>query len=146
MTENSHFASFEELPSAAEFVGFTPLAARITEAPHLIRVHVRDHRMVEVEPTLEVYFDRFVMSESERGDIHARRLAYEESYGRSRLDIEIHGFPAVSYELGPEPPADDPDPRSPAVVVWADRGRFVMLASEETRSSYLIDVAVGLYA
>jgi hypothetical protein len=49
------------------------------------------------------------------------------------------------YELGDEPPVDDPDPRPPSVVVWADGEIFYLLASDELAVVELTDIANSLY-
>ena len=50
------------------------------------------------------------------------------------------------YELGPEPPPDDIDGRSPSVVTWHDVDMFYLIASGEMRSHDLVSIANSLYA
>ena len=48
------------------------------------------------------------------------------------------------YELGPEPPPDDIDGRSPSVVTWQDGDMFYLVASSTLSSDDLVRVAVSL--
>jgi hypothetical protein len=49
------------------------------------------------------------------------------------------------YELGPEPPPDDIDGRSPSVVAWHDGEMFYLLASIEMAADVLVRIATSLY-
>ena len=48
-------------------------------------------------------------------------------------------------ELGPEPPPDDIDGRSSAVIVWHDGDMFYLIASGEMSAGQLMPVAVSMY-
>lgn len=149
MPDNPHFlfpASWEE---AAKLVPFEPIAHDTVVGRELLSlaVFVRDHEHREVAPgerALEAHYEGFLFSQSQPGVEAARRRAYERSYGPDPRDIEIGGggarLPARAYDLGPEPEPDDPDPRMPAVVAWADGDRFFLLASEEMEVGELIEI------
>ncbi|MFZ0015652.1 MAG: hypothetical protein WAL25_16220 [Acidimicrobiia bacterium] len=140
---NEHFLSVEGWAEAAATVGFEPL--RPVADARAFRIHVKDHRMRDVPPTLEVYFDGFVLSQAERDAVEALRLA-SELYGNDPSEVSVRGHTARLYELGPEPDPDDDDPRSPAVVTWAEGGRFVLLASDSMEALDLLEVAFSLYS
>ena len=109
-----------------------------------LALFVRDHRMREVAPeeqALEAHYGAFVYSQSRPGAAGALRALREVSYGREPRSGEVSGCEARIYERGPEPPADDPDPRMPAVVVWADGECFYLLASDEWEAEVLLAVA-----
>lgn len=144
MTEvNAHFISVAGWEEAEEFLGFEPL--RPAMEPRALRVHVKDHRLRDTPPTLEAYFDGFVLSQAERDLDDAARLATKR-YGPDRKEVSVSGHPGYAYELGPEPEPDDIDPRSPSVITWADGGRFVFLASEEKNAADLLQIAASLYS
>ena len=112
--------------------------------PCELRIHVLDHKLREVEPTLEAHFDDYVLSQGLRQPAEAHRLA-RRRYGPDPVETVIAGCDALVYELGPEPAPDDVAPRPPAVVTWADDGLFVLLASDSMTAIELIEEARSLY-
>ena len=86
-----------------------------------------------------------MVSQARRGEEEAPRLALAVSYGRAGRDGEIAGRAARFYELGPEPPPDDIDGRSPAVVVWHDGELFYLVASGSMPSDELVRIANSIY-
>lgn len=145
MTEAESFLEFPSLREAEEFMGFQTLARRFAGTPTAIRAHVRDHRLRDVDPSLEVFFDGFVLSQARCGNREATRRAHDESYGPARSLASVGGYSATCFELGDEPPPDDPDPRQPSVVTWADGELFCFLASDELHLTRLLEVARSLY-
>lgn len=143
MADGGHFVGVVDWAEAESRLGFRPL--RPEADPTLIRIHVRDHKSREVEPTLEAQFGNYVLSQARRDPSEARRLAHDERYGLDPREIEIAGIDGVAYELGPVPDPDDIDPRPPAVVTWADDDVFVLLASDSMTASQLIEEARSLY-
>ena len=143
MTDGGHFDGVVDWDEAESRLGFKPLRPRTK--PTLIRIHVRDHRSREVEPTLEAQIGDYVLSQARREPSEARRLAHDETYGRDPKAIEIAGVDGVAYELGPVPDPHDIDPRPPAVVTWADDELFVLVASDSMTASQLIEEARSLY-
>lgn len=144
MTENPHFESVDDWAAAESRLGFRPLSPGIE--PTFLRIHVRDHKLRDVDPTLEAHFDRYVLTQARRDSREAHRLAHAVLYGSSPMQVGVAGHEAVAYELGPVPPTDDIDPRSPAVVTWADDDIFVLLASDSMTLGELIEVARTLYS
>ena len=142
---NPHFLSFDTWREVEDHLGYAPLGRRLAAEPRAFRVHVRDHRLREVEPTLEVHFDGFVLSQALRGHQEARRLATEVRYGPMGKEISVGGHRAIRFELGPEPEPDDPDQRAPAVVTWADGEMFILMASDEIEVEWLVELADSLY-
>lgn len=131
-------------------VSFQPRRPRNTAGRDLesLRVFVRDHRHREVpveKRSLEAYFGTFVVSQSHRGRKEARRWAVEVSYGREPREVRVVGHEGRVYELGPEPPPDDVDGRTPAVVVWHDAGMHFLVASDELEADTLLTVATSMY-
>ncbi|MGD2102399.1 MAG: hypothetical protein PVG83_09205 [Acidimicrobiia bacterium] len=143
MADTPNFETVDNWAVAESRLGFTPLSP--ASEPGVLRIHVRDHKEREVEPTLEAHFDRYVLSQARRHPVEARRLAYEQRYGVSPESVEIGGHEAVAYELGTMPEPGDIDPRPPAVVTWADKDMFVLLASDSMPVGELIEVARSLY-
>jgi hypothetical protein len=113
--------------------------------PCELRIHLLDHKLREVDPTLEAHFDGYVLSQGLRHPEEAYRLA-RRRYGPDPVEVVIAGRDALVYELGPEPAPDDVDPRAPAVVTWADDGLFVLLASDSMTAIELIEEARSLYS
>ena len=142
MTDNPHFQSVDGWDEAEPRLGFRPL--RPSVEPNVLSIHVLDHKLREVEPTLEAHFDHFVLSQGLRDPAEAKRLAHQR-YGPDPVEVVIAGHRALAYELGPEPAPDDIDPRPPAVVTWADEGIFVLLASDSMTAIELIEEARSLY-
>ena len=129
---------------------FRPLEPRHTAGLSLrsIQIHVRDHKLRELpieDRTVEAHFGAFVVSQSRKGATEARRLALDVSYGPTSREARIAGHSARVYELGPEPPPDDIDGRSPSVVTWHDGDMFFLIASGALLSDELVRVAVSLY-
>jgi hypothetical protein len=87
--------------------------------------------------------------------IVCRLMTHERSKwcarGRAGLKKRLAADKSVSapagpvYELGPEPPSDDVDGRSPSVVTWGDGEIFCLVASGELRSAALVEIARSLY-
>ena len=74
----------------------------------------------------------------------ARHHAIDVAYGQFGQEALIAGQVGRVYELGPEPPADDIDGRSPSVVVWYHDDMFYLLASVQLPAIDLIDIAGSL--
>lgn len=142
MTDNPHFEDVDGWEEAESRLGFRPLRPEVE--PSELRIHVLDHKLREVEPTLEAHFDDFVLSQGLRRPKEAHRMA-RQRYGTGPVEVVIAGHDALVYELGPEPAPDDVDPRPPAVVTWADDGLFVLLASDSMTAIELIEEARSLY-
>ena len=154
MTEpphNPHFITAASWEKAADVLTFGPVQPAYTAGRSLqsISIHVRDHRMRELpigDRSFEAHYGAFVVSQQRAPDEReARRRALEASYGLASRATVIAGHDARVYELGPEPPADDPDGRSPAVVVWADGDVFHLIASGELRAAELTRIAESIY-
>lgn len=144
MAENPHFRSFENLEDADTYVEFESLGHRI-ENPAAIRIHVPDRRLREVAPTLELFYEQYVLSQSRRGAEEAWHASSEETYGGERREAWVGSHIAFAYELGEEPDPDDIDPRQAAVVTWSDGDLFCFLASDVLELSRLLEVANSLY-
>lgn len=144
---------FETAPtwkSARELVTFEPRIPAATAGQKLqsLRIHVRDHKLRELEPkerTLEAHYNTFVVSQAQPGKDEARRLALDVKYGRGALEGQVAGRKARIYELGPEPATDDVDGRSPAVVTWHDEEMFYLVASTAMPAADLERIAESLY-
>ncbi len=146
----AHFQTVESLVAARSWLTFVPLEPKDTAGlrRRSIRIHVRDHKRRELPParrTLEMHYGRFVVSQSRPGAEEARRLALDVSYGRAPGEVRIAGHAGRVYQLGPEPPTDDIDGRSPAVVTWHDAGMLHLVASTELSADELIRIAASLY-
>jgi hypothetical protein len=146
---NPHFEVRDTVASALDLLAFRPLVPR--RPPTTLRsvaVHVRDHRgrLLPVDRrTLEMHFDDMVVSQTKVGSTEALRLAMEVTYGRQRRRLAIGANPAMVYDLGPVPPPEDIDGRSPAVVVWADGDMIFLIASVVRSAGDLVDVAGSMY-
>ena len=150
MTDNPHFATVHSWKAARTMLVFQPLEPGNTAGHRLqsIRIHVRDHKLRELsvaDRTLEAHYGFFVLSQAWRGVKEARRLALVVPYGRAGCDTQIAGCAARVYELGPEPPPDDIDGRSPSVVTWHDDEMFYLIASDKMSSGELVGIASSLY-
>jgi len=150
VSSNPHFETAASWKAARAKLAFEPIEPTDTAGRPLrsLRVHVRDHRQRELslgERTLEAHYGAFVLSESRNGIDEARRLALDVSYGRVVSNVSIAGHDGRVFELGPVPPPDDIDGRSPAVVVWHDGEMLFLIASSEMASAELIRIAVSLY-
>lgn len=139
---NDHFITVDNWEQAEETLGFKLF--RLPHRPQAFRIHVRDHRLRDVPPTLEVYFDGFTLSQAKRDEVEARRLA-SESYGLEPTVVRVGPNQAVAYELGPEPNPGDIDPRPPSVVTWADGDLFLLLGSDTKPADDLLEIAASLY-
>jgi hypothetical protein len=151
LSSNPHFETAASWEAVRAMLAFEPLEPADTAGLPLrsLQVHVRDHKERELpigERTLEAHYGAFVLSESRHGIDEARRLALDVSYGRVVSETSIAGHDGRVYELGPAPPPDDIDGRSPAVVVWPDGEMFFLIASTEMASDELMRIAVSLYA
>ena len=150
MPDPPHFESPTNWADAAARLTFLPVVPRFTAGGTLgsLRVHVRDYKGREIPAegrSLEAGYGTFSFSQSRRSVTDARHAALAVSYGRDPRPLWILGREGRGYELGPEPAADDIDPRSPSVVAWADNEMFYFLASGELSLSELIDVAASIY-
>lgn len=135
---------------AETLVTFKPLKPSRTEgfALQSIEIFVRDHKHRELpvgERSLEAHYDGFVLTQSRKGNAEARHQALEVSYGEFPVKANISGHDAHVYELGPEPEADDIDPRSPSVVVWHDGEMLLLIASDRLPSETLVRIAESVY-
>jgi hypothetical protein len=150
MPENPHFASVPDWKAAREMLTFEPRRPTFTAAapPPTLRIYIRDHKKRELavgERSLEAYYGKFVVSQSCKGAAEARRLAIDVKYGQEPREAAIGGHPARIYELGPEPPPDDIDPRPSSVVTWHDGDMFFLIASGELPVAELIPIAASMY-
>lgn len=148
--DNPHFESPASWKEAAALVPFDPIARDEVTGRRLLSlaVFVRDHNHREVAPgerALEAHYEDFVFSQSRPGTAEARRRAYDISYGQTPRDVEMGAHRVRAYDLGPEPAPDDPDPRMPAVLAWADEDRFHLLASATLEVEELIEIGRALY-
>ena len=130
-----HFERFSDWPAAGERLPFEPRTPGETLGFDLssLALWVRDARDREVEPerrVLEAHYGGFVFSQSQPGRGAALRQVRDVSYGANPRPTRIGGCEAREYARGPEPDAGDPDPRMPAVIVWAAGARFFMVASD----------------
>ena len=149
-SEKSHFEHPANWKQARKLVDFVPSEPRWTMGFELqsLAVFVRDHKQRELprsERSLEAHYGGFVFSQSCPGTEQARRLALETGYGLAPQAVRIAGREARCHELGPQPETGDPDPRSPAVVVWCDADMFFLVASETLPVDELIRVAESIY-
>ena len=150
MNDNPHFQKVTSWKAARKLLNFEPLVLVDTKRRRLqsLYVYVRDHKQRELatgDRSLEAYFDGFVFTQKKAGTDEARRLALSVSYGLEGNDTRVARHPGRVYELGPIPPPDDIDGRSPAVVVWHDGGMFYLIASTEKPASELLEIAQSLY-
>ena len=141
-----HFAAVESIDAAEALLTFRPSVPAFTDGCEIdsIAVFVVDHRRREVPPdqrSVELHYGRFVVSQQRTVPEEARRLAFDTSYGRGPIEVQLPGGPGRAYELGPEVPPDDVDGREPAVVVWASSDRFHLVASAELELDVLLRVA-----
>ncbi len=150
------FAPVSSWKEGAELIGFAPRQPRDTLGIPLDSMHVfvRDHKQREVpvgERSLEVYYRRdptgpgFVLSQSRPGVQEARKRANERSYGQDGRSAEVAGKPARLFPLGPPVPDEDIDGRAPAVIVWQDEDRLILIASSSLEAGQLQRVADSLY-
>jgi hypothetical protein len=144
--ELPHFETLRDWAAASERLGFDLPMPRETLGHSLARLalFVRDHRLREVAPenqALEAHYGAFVFSQARPGREEALRRVRDVSYGDDPQDGEIAGCEARLYDRGPVPGPDDPDPRMPAVVVWAWRDRFHLVASDRLELEELVRIA-----
>jgi hypothetical protein len=147
---NPHFRTVSGYAAARELVNFEPREPTdsLGHALEFLAVHVRDHKQRDLaigDRSLEAHYGAFVFSQARRGPNEARRLAVDVAYGAEGKAASIIGREGRLYELGPEPPADDIDGRSPAVVVWHDGDMFYLLASDQLPALALVNIAGSLY-
>ena len=150
MTENPHFQAVRSFKAARELLTFRPIEPQFTGGHRLqsIRVHLRNHKRRDLpihDRTLEAQYGAFLFSQSQKGATDARRNAMDIRYGQNWRETRIAGREACVYELGPEPPPDDIDGRSPAVVTWYDGEMFYFLASTELPAEELVGIARKIY-
>ena len=150
MTKNPHFEFPRSWDEARALIEFEPLVPANTVGRKLesFAVFVRDHKLREIarrDRNLEACYDGFSLSQSRRSAGEARRMAQDVGYGRFPRTASVAGHEARLYELGPEPADDDIDPRSPAVVVWADGELFFLIASDTLPAEQLRQIAESMY-
>jgi hypothetical protein len=150
MTENPHFQTVHSFNAARELLAFQPLEPAYTAGHRLqsLQIHIRDHKLRDLpihDRTLEAYYGAFLLSQSRKGTAEARRNALEVRYGQVWRHEQIAGRSACVYELGPEPPPDDIDGRSPAVVTWHDGEMFYLIASTEMAADELVAIVRKIY-
>ncbi len=150
VTALPHFTAARSWEDAEASLTFRPLVPKDTAGCVLtsLQIHVRDHKGRELPKagrTLEAHYGRFMVSQSQKGDAEARRLALDVSYGREPREARLAGHAVRMYEFGPEPPPGDIDGRSPAVVVWHDGAMLYLLASNELGADELFRIAVSMY-
>ncbi len=151
MPENPHFESVPSWQAAAEKLNFKPLVPgkHFKHKLKSLRIFVRDHKMRQLpigDRSLEAFFGSFMFSQTQRADAdEARRQTVEVSYGQFGQEALIASHVGRGYELGPKPPAEDIDGRSPSVVVWHDGNMSYMLASSERPLIDLIKIAGSFY-
>jgi hypothetical protein len=141
-----YFETVASWKSARASLSFEPLVPSYTGGRDLqaLRVHVRDHkqRVVPIERrTLEAHYGGFSLSQSQTGAEAARQW----KLARDSRSAQVGGHPALTYELGPVPPPDDIDGRSPAVVTWADGDLHMLIASDSLQADELLRIAVSIY-
>ena len=146
-----HFKAAASFQSARAMLTFDPVEPHFTAGMALqsLRIHVRDHKRRELAPgerTLEANYGSFVVSQSRKGIAEARRLALDVSYGSAGREARVGQCAARLYELGPVPPPDDIDGRSPSVVTWHDGEMFYLIASGELPAEVLLRVASSISA
>mgnify|MGYP001813175902 CR=1 FL=1 len=151
MNDNPHFEKVASWKAARKLLDFEPLVLADTKKRRLqsLYVYVRNHKQRELpigDRSLEAYFDGFVFTQKQAGTAEAHRLALSTPYGLEGCDTQVAKHPGRLYELGPVPPPDDIDGRSPAVVVWHDGGMFYLIASTEKTAAELLAIAQKLYA
>jgi hypothetical protein len=150
MNDNPHFEKVASWKAARKLLDFEPLVLENTKRQRLqsLYVYVRDHKQRELPAgnrSLEAYFDGFVFTQKQATTAEAHRLALSTSYGLEGRDTQVATHPGRLYELGPVPPPDDIDGRSPAVVVWHDGRMFYLIASTEKTAAELLQIAQSLY-
>lgn len=151
MTDNPHFQSVGSWKDARKLLSFKPLEPKTLAGRRLrsLSAHVRDHKRRKLpvrDRSIEAHYDDLVFTQAWKTVEEARRLVLDVSYGPDGCNCEVAGRPGRRYELGPTPPADDIDPRSPSVVVWHDGEVFLLLASGELPCAALLRIAETLYA
>jgi hypothetical protein len=151
MTGKAHFQPVADWQAAAGLLAFVPRQPAYTGGAVLrsLQVFVRDHKQRELpvaERSLEAHYGAFVFSQSLHGETEAQRLALNERYGQFPREISVAGRSGRRYELGPAVPADDPDGRTAAVVVWHDAGRFYLVASTTLEADELAAIAASVHA
>ncbi|ANM30067.1 hypothetical protein ABI59_11540 [Acidobacteria bacterium Mor1] len=150
------FAPVSSWEEGADLIGFIPRTPRETLGFPVDSMHVfvRDHKQREVpvsERSLEVYYrlkndgPGFVLSQSCPGTPEAERRAFQRSYGQDGRPTRVAGKPARLYPLGPPVAEDDVDGRPPAVIVWQDDDRLMLIASSTLEVDQLQRVADSLY-
>ena len=153
MAHNPHFKSASDWKQAATLISFEPRRPKFTARFSLssLSVYVMDHRKRQISKnrrSLEAHFNGgFVLDQKKASSANeAKRMALSTGYGPSAETIQIAGHEGRSYELGPEPPPDDPDGRMPAVVAWHEEDLFFLIASTQLKAEVLLRVAESMYA
>lgn len=149
ITGNPQFETVPSWKAAQTMLAFRPREPDDTAGHGLqsLRIHVRDHKLRELsraDRTLEAHYGHFVISQARKGVKEAQRLARVVPYGPTGRDAQIGACAARVYELGPEPPADDVDGRSPSVVTWHDGEMFYLIASDKMSCAELVRIASSL--
>lgn len=148
LTSTPHFTACASWAAARALLTFDPIAPADSAGVPLIalRVHVRDHQQRALDPsarTLEAHYAGFVLSQARKEEAEARRLVTDVPYGPSSQEALVNGHVARVYPLGPEPPPDDVDGRSPAVVVWCVGEMFYLIASSTLDADVLMRIALS---
>ena len=91
VAESPHFLSVADLEDAEDHLGWVPIGHRVPHEARAVRIHVRDYRGRQVVPTLETFYDGFVLAQQRPGSLAAVRLALEETYGPDRVPAEVVG-------------------------------------------------------
>lgn len=144
------FVVVDSWDAAAALVTFVPRVPRDLgeRSPDRLRVFVRDYRGRELAPderTLDAHFGDLSFSQSRHSPQEARRRALDVSYGRHGVAAIVAGRDGRAYAAGPPVPADDPDGRSPAVLVWVDGEMLYLLASASASAEELCIIGASIY-
>ena len=150
MPRTEHFHTAATWSEARALLTFEPKRPRDTAGRALqsLQIHIRDHKQRDLaldDRTLEAHYGTFVVTQSHPGVEAARQRAIGTSYGQSMREGQIAGHDARIYELGPAPPENDIDGRSPAVVAWQDGPAFFFVASTELPAIELERIASSMY-
>lgn len=152
MQRTKHFETVADWEQAAGLVAFQPRRPTFTAGFRLLSlaIHVMDHRKRRLpvgRRSLEAQYGGFCIDQKRATSAaEARRKALSMPYGLAARTVHVAGHEGRSYALGPEPDPDDPDGRSPAVVVWHDSDLFYLVASGQLDEEPLLRIASSMYA
>jgi hypothetical protein len=144
--DTPYFEPAASWKSARTRLSFQPLVPSYTGGRdlQLLRVHVRDHKrriLPVAKRTLEAHYGDFTLSQSQTGADAARQW----ELARVGWAAQVSSHPVRVYELGPEPPPDDIDGRTPAVVSWADGDLHMLVVSDTLQADELLRIAASIY-